>query len=149
MKKWLIVVALVVAGVASSLAQVDQQIIAREKAAMEAWQKKDKAFWMDYLTDNSTYFSAWSPYRDSNPKETFLPNFEKYTEMFKILDFSMYNPVVQVHGDVAVLSYNESVTSDFGGKVINYTGKVTSVYVKQGNTWRVIHGHESMNPGNQ
>jgi hypothetical protein len=29
---------------------------------------------------------------------------------------------------------------------MNYTAKMTSVYVKQGNTWRVVHGHESMNP---
>jgi hypothetical protein len=32
---------------------------------------------------------------------------------------------------------------------MNYTGKVTSVYVRQGNTWRVVHSHESMNAGAQ
>jgi ketosteroid isomerase-like protein len=59
----------------------------------------------------------------------------------------MYNPRVQVYGDTAVLTYNSSISASFGGQPINYTAKVTSVYVKQGNTWRVVHAHESMNPG--
>lgn len=58
----------------------------------------------------------------------------------------MYNAHVQVYGDTAVLTYNTSVAATFGGQQVNFTGKMTSVYVKQGNTWRVVHGHESMNP---
>ena len=69
--------------------------------------------------------------------------------MFKYIDFQMYNPRVQVYGDAAVLTYNSAVMADFGGKVMNYTAKMTSVYVKQGNTWRLAHGHESVNPGAQ
>jgi ketosteroid isomerase-like protein len=61
----------------------------------------------------------------------------------------MYNPRVQVYGDAAVLTYNSAVMADLGGKVMNYTAKITSVYVKQGNTWRLAHGHESVNPGAQ
>jgi ketosteroid isomerase-like protein len=53
---------------------------------------------------------------------------------------------VQVYGDTAVLTYNSSVSATFAGQPLNYTGKMTAVYVKQGNTWRVVHSHESMNP---
>ncbi len=133
----------------SAHAQVADQIIAREKAAFEAWQKKDKAFWADYLTDDATYFGAMSPYLETDPKVNFIPKLDQYFEQFKMLDFQMYNPRVQVYGDVAVLTYNQAATVDMGGNVMNYTGKVTSVYVKQGNTWRVVHAHESMNPGAQ
>jgi ketosteroid isomerase-like protein len=77
----------------------------------------------------------------------FFPKFEKYAEMFKINDFQMHNPRVQVYGDTAILTYNSSVSVSMGGQPINYTAKVTSVYVKQGNSWRVVHAHESMNPG--
>jgi hypothetical protein len=38
----------------TSSQDIAKQIIAREKAAFEAWQRKDKAFWADYLTDDAT-----------------------------------------------------------------------------------------------
>jgi ketosteroid isomerase-like protein len=121
-------------------------IIAREKASVDAWQRKDKAFFADYLTDDATYFSPMSPYLEVEPKTNFLPKFEQIVEVFKFNDVQMYNPRVQVYGDVAVLTYNSSVSGTMGGQPINYTSKITSVYVKQGNTWRVVHAHESMNP---
>jgi ketosteroid isomerase-like protein len=125
------------------------QIIAREKAAVEAWQKKDKAFWADYMSEDSTAFFPQNPYLESDPKVNFLPKFEQYAEMMKVLDSQMYNPRVQVYGDTAILTYNGASSVNFGGRTVNYTSKVTTVYVKQGNTWRVVHTHESMNPGAQ
>jgi len=125
---------------------VASQIIAREKASVEAWQRKDKAFFADFLTDDSTYFNPDGPYLETEPKVNFLPKFEQYAEMFKFNDFQMYNPRVQVYGDTAVLTYNSAVSASFAGQPVDYTAKATSVYVKQGNTWRVVHAHESMNP---
>ena len=152
----LIVVLLVLAGslffiTKSTSAESNQQaiaaaIIAREKASIEAWQRKDKAFFADYLADDSTYFSSMNPYLETDPKTNFLPKFEQYVELFKFHEFQMYNPRVQVYGDTAVLTYNSSASVSMGGQVMQYTAKATSVYVKQGNTWRVVHSHESMNP---
>ncbi len=125
------------------------QIIAREKASIEAWQRKDKAFFADLMTDDSTYYGPNSPYLETEPKTNFLPKFEQYAEMIKYTDFQMYNPRVQIYGDTAILTYNSNVMASFAGQPVNYTGKMTSVYVKQGNTWRVVHGHESMNPASK
>ena len=125
---------------------IANQIIAREKASVEAWRRKDKAFFADFLADDATLFDSQSPYLETEPKENFLPKFEQYAEMFKINDFQMFNPRVQIYGDTAVLTYNSSQSVSFGGQPLNYTAKVTSVYVKQGNTWRVVHSHETMNP---
>ena len=126
---------------------VADQIIARERASFTAWQHKDKAFWGDFLMDDATFFSSQSPYLETDPKTNFLPKFEQYAEMFKMNDFQMYNPHVQVYGDVAILTYNSSVSGNFNGQPLNYTAKVTAVYVKQGNTWRIAHEHETINPG--
>ena len=128
---------------------IANQIIAREKSSVEAWQRKDKAFWSDFMTEDATYFSPYSPYLETEPKVNFLPKFDQHVEQFKINDIQMYNPRVQTYGDVAILTYNSAVSANFGGRPINYTGKMTVVYVKQGSTWRVVHGHESMNPGAQ
>ena len=122
-------------------------IIAREKSSFEAWQRKDKAFFAYFMADDSTMFSWMSPYIETDPKVNFLPKFDQYVEMMKINDYSMYNPRVQVYGDTAVLTYNSSVSASFSGQPVNYTAKVSNVYVKQGNTWRVVHSHESINPG--
>jgi uncharacterized protein (TIGR02246 family) len=128
-------------------AEVARAVIARERASFDAWQRKDKAFFAGFLADDATYFGAMNPYLETDPKENFLPKFEQMTEMFKMLDFQMYNPRVQVYGDTAVLTYNASSTVSMGGRTMNYTSKMTSVYVRQGGAWRVVHGHESMNPG--
>ncbi|HEY0004988.1 MAG TPA: nuclear transport factor 2 family protein [Pyrinomonadaceae bacterium] len=125
------------------------QIIAREKAAHEAWQRKDKAFYADYMADDATYFGPMNPYLETDPKTNFLPKFEKYAEQFKYDDFQMYNPRVQVYGDTAILTYNASFMISMGGQPVNYTSKMTSVYAKQGNVWRVVHGHESINPSSR
>src|ERR1044071_391984 len=159
MKKQLLSLLVVLVVLASGLfyitkgtsAEANQQaiaaaIIAREKGSFEACQRKDKAYFADFMTDDATMFSWMSPYLEIEPKVNFLPKFEQYAEMIKFNDFSMYNPRVQVYGDTAVLTYNSSVSASFGGQPVNYTAKVTSVYVKQDNTWRVVHAHESMNP---
>jgi ketosteroid isomerase-like protein len=128
---------------------VAEQVIAREKAAQAAWQRKDKAFWTDLVADDFTGFFPQNPYLETDPKVNFLPKFEQMAEQFKLVDFQMYNPHVQVYGDVAILTYTESVTASIAGRTINSTGKVTSIYNKQGNTWRSVHVHESINPGAQ
>ena len=122
------------------------QIIAREQASVDAWRRKDKSFYTDLFAEDASYFNAYSPYLDADVKKNFLPKFEQYAELLKYQDFQMHNPRVQIYGDVVVLTYQASVAANFNGQPLNYTAKMTSIYVKQGNTWRVAHGHESMNP---
>lgn len=129
--------------------EVARAVIARERAAFDAWRRKDKAFFAGYMADDSTYFGMMNPYLETDPKENFLPRFEQIAEMYKSLDFQMYNPRVQVYGDTAVLTYNAAQTVNLAGRVMHYTSKMTSVYVRQNGVWRVVHGHESMNPGAQ
>lgn len=129
--------------------EIARAVIARERASAGAWQRKDKNFFATFMADDATFFGAMNPYLETDPKENFIPKFEQYTEMFKILDTQMYNPRVQVYGDIAILTYNSASTVNMGGRVMNYTGKMTSVYRRQGDTWRVVHGHESVNAGAQ
>lgn len=125
---------------------IAEQLIAREQASVDAWRRKDKSFYADLLAEDSTYFSAYSPYLDAHAKKNLLTKFEQYADQFKFQDFQMHNPRVQLYGDVAVLTYQATVAANFNGQPMNYTAKMTSIYVKQGNTWRMAHGHESMNP---
>lgn len=143
----------VITGLAASEAQRQEDaaraVIARERAALDAWQRKDRAFFQNFLADDATYFGPMNPYLETDAKQNFLPKFDKYTEMFKYEDFQMYNPRVQLYGDTAILTYTFAAMVNMGGRTMNYTGKMTGVYLKQGNEWRVVHGHESINPGAQ
>jgi ketosteroid isomerase-like protein len=130
----------------AQLENITSQIITREKASYEAWQRKDKTFWAEYLTDDATYFGPDSPYLEVEPKVNLVPKLDKYAEMFKILDFQMYNPHVQVYGDIAILTYNLAQAQSVAGRMTVSTGKITRVYIKQGGTWRAVHTHESVNP---
>jgi ketosteroid isomerase-like protein len=143
---WRISVQGTTAGAVAVEQAISEQVIARERASVEAWRRKDKAFYVDLFADDATYFSAYSPYLDTDAKRNFLPKFEQYAEQFKYQDFQMYNPRVQIYGDVAVLTYQANIEATFNGQPLNYTSKMTAVYVRQGNTWRFAHGHESLNP---
>jgi len=146
-------VALVTGHAATDAAQrnedVARAVIAREKASFDAWQRKDKAFLQDFLAEDATFFGAMNPYLETDPKENFFPKFDKIMEMYKVEDFQMYNPRVQVYGDAAILTYNSSSVVNFAGRMMISTNKVTSVYVRQGGVWRVVHSHESLNAGSQ
>lgn len=122
------------------------QIITREKASYEAWQSGDGSFWDDFLTDETTYFGPDSPYLETEPKVNFVPKFEHYAEVFKLLDFQMYNTLVQVYGAVAILTYNLAQVHSLSGRIAVSTGKVSRVYLKQNGRWRAVHTHESRNP---
>lgn len=135
-------------GMANSAAAEDigTQIIAREKASYEAWQRGDGLFWDDFLTDETTYFGPDSPYLETDPKLNFVPKFVHYAEVFKLLDFQMYNTRVQIYGGVAILTYNLAQVHSLAGRMEVSTGKVSRVYIKQDGRWRAVHTHESRNP---
>jgi ketosteroid isomerase-like protein len=130
---------------AAAIEDIPAQIITREKASYE-WERGDGSFWDDFLTDETTYFGPDSPYLETDPKVNFVPKFEQYSEVFKLLDFQMYNTRVQVNGGVAILTYNLAQVHSLGGRMSISTGKVSRVYIKQDGRWRAVHTHESKNP---
>jgi len=125
---------------------VTQEIIALEKASFAAWQRKDKKFYADYWADDFTEFLPQSPTLTANPKQTLLPNLEQSFNDWTLTDLQMTDPRVQLYGNVAVLTYEESVQGSYKGEATKYTGKVTMVYVKRDGKWKGVHYHESQNP---
>jgi ketosteroid isomerase-like protein len=59
----------------------------------------------------------------------------------------MSNPLVQVYGNTAVLSYNfVGTTMDKEGKVTPVRAKSTRVYVRQGTEWMLVHANFAADP---
>ncbi|HEV2642364.1 MAG TPA: nuclear transport factor 2 family protein [Candidatus Elarobacter sp.] len=64
----------------------------------------------------------------------------------RIVD-EMANPLVQVFGNTAILSYNfVGSTIDKDGKTTATRAKSTRVYVRQGNEWMLVHANFAADP---
>ena len=124
---------------------ITREIIALEKASFTAWQRKDKRFYADYWADDFTEFLPQSPNLTANPKQSLLPNLQQSFDDWELIDIQMKEPRVQVYGNVAVLTYAESVQGSYKGEPKKYTGKVTMVYVRRDGKWKGVHYHESEN----
>jgi ketosteroid isomerase-like protein len=122
---------------------IANEIIALEKASFQAWQRKDKQFYTEYWADDFTEFLPQSPTLTTNPKVSLLPHLEQSFDEWNLIDIQMHEPRVQIYGDVAVLTYTESVQGSYKGTPSSYTGKVTMIYVKKNGKWRGVHYHES------
>src|SRR5262249_30498938 len=120
-----------------------EEVIAREKASFDAWQRKDKAFYEEYWSDAMTEFLPDNP-RLVTKAET-MPKFEQIVDHWKLNSLEMIDPDVRVYGDIAILTYREAVSGSAAGQASQYTGKVTMIYVREGERWRGVHYHESKN----
>lgn len=65
----------------------------------------------------------------------------------KLLAAEMLNPKVQVYGNTAILTYNYAgISQDKDGKVTPSRAKSTRVYIKDGNTWKLVHANFAEDP---
>jgi len=115
-------------------------IIAMEKAALEKWNSGDPSGYLAIYAEDFTYFDPLLEKR--------LDGFEKIREYYgnipaeggQVEKYEMINPVVQISGETAVLSYN---LVQYAGSVV-YRWNCTEVYQQQPDRqWKIIHNHWS------
>jgi ketosteroid isomerase-like protein len=119
-------------------------IIAKEQAALERWGNGDPEGYLELMADEFTYFDPSIDMRIDGLKnitDYLLPLKDK----IHIERFEMANPLVQLHGNVALLSYNllEYEKQPDGSEKINSRWNSTEVYAQIGGEWKLIHSHWS------
>lgn len=122
---------------------VETTVISMERAALDRWCTGDPWGYTEICADEVTYFD---PNLDGR-----LDGLEALRQLvaplegkLKIDHYEMVNPKVQVHGDVAVLSYNlvdQALAPD--GTATTDAWNSTEVYRRQDGKWRIIHAHWS------
>ena len=127
--------------------EIERAIIAREVSSSEAWRREGVNAFPQPLADDAIYFGPVNSHLEADPKENAPTTFEQYAERYTLVDWQMNDPRVQIDGDTAVLAYNVNATFELGGRPVQYAGRVSQVYVKQGGEWRVVRGDQSFNPG--
>lgn len=113
-------------------------IISMERAALDRWICGDPSGFLEISAPDVVYFD---PYREKR-----IDGLEALTALYKelwgkvLLDrYELLNPLVQVVGEAAVLTFN----------CVSYAGKTedrwncTEVYRRNGDRWEIIQTHWS------
>ena len=113
-------------------------IIAIEKAALEEWNKGNPTGYLSIYAEDFTYFD---PAQRINGFEKIKELYESIRGRIQVEKYEMIDPVVQISGETAVLSY--VLESYPGGKLSCWN--CTEVYQKQPDKqWKIIHNHWSL-----
>jgi len=113
-------------------------IIAMEKAALEKWLKGNPTGYLNIYAEDFTYFD---PIQRLNGFEKIKEFYESMRGSVQVEKYEIIDPIVQIYGETAVLSYNLVTYS--GGEVIGEN--CTEVYQQQlDKQWKIIHSHWSL-----
>jgi len=123
---------------------VTREIIALENGAMERWRQGDPDGFLEISAPEVTCFDSGTPRRLDGLaalKAEYEPRAGRIH--FDVMEF--IDPVVQVHGDAAVLFYRFFSTDlNPDGTVAGRTPwNCTAVYARQDGQWRIVHTHWS------
>ena len=113
-------------------------IISMEKAALERWGKGDPSGFLEICAPDVVYFD---PYRERRVDglQALTALYQTFWGQIHIDRFELLNPLVQVCGDMAVLTFN----------YVSYTGdersawNCTEVYRRGEGQWRIVQTHWS------
>jgi hypothetical protein len=117
---------------------ISSTIIAMERAGLDRWIKGDPGGFLEICAPDIVYFD---PYRERR-----IDGLDELTQLYKSfwgqvqLDrYELLNPLVQVVGDAAVLTFN--YVSYKGEKESRWN--CTEVYRRHGDEWQIIQTHWS------
>ena len=122
----------------SNTQEITAELIALESAALERWGNGDPAGFLEICAPDVVYFD---PYQEKR-----IDGLDALTQFYKTIwgmvdfdHFELLNPLVQVGGDLAVLTFN----------FVSYAGdnesrwNCTEVYRFDDNRWQIIQTHWS------
>ena len=124
--------------------EIEKIIVAKEKMLMDEWGKGHTMIFPDNSTDDVTYFDP-SLERRLDGKTEYIELLKPIENTFTIEKYELLNPKVQVHGNVAILTYNlVDYTKNQLGVEQKFLWNSTEVYTKVKNDWKIIHSHWSL-----
>ncbi len=141
---WWLVVPLSVTCTVSAQAFRPEEVIAVERAALDRWGRGDPQGFLETYAPEVSYFDPSVGARIDG-----LPAMQKMlgpiAGKVRIDRYEMINPLVQRHGDLAVLTYNvvNYIRKPDGSEVPTDRWNSTAVFRRIDGRWRTIHSHWS------
>jgi ketosteroid isomerase-like protein len=120
------------------------QIVAMERAALDRWGAGDPHGYLEIMAPGVTYFDPVQARRVDGLRamtDVLVP----FTGQIKVDRYEMVDPVVQQHGDAAILTFNllsYRRTPDGTDYVIAHWNS-TEAYARLDGHWRIVHSHWS------
>jgi len=121
---------------------VEAELIAKERAALDRWGKGDPGGFIELTAPEVVYFDPYLEKR-LDGREALKSYYASLAGKIKIDRCELLDPKVQVHGDVAVLTFNYVSWSTIGDKTAESRWNCTEVYSRMGVEWRIIQTHWS------
>jgi hypothetical protein len=119
--------------------KITQKIIALECAALDRWGKGDPSGFLEISAPDIVYFDPGQKTRVDGWEEM-SKFYETIRGLVSFERFELLNPLVQIVGDAAVLTFNYV---SYGGDEDEYRWNCTEVYRRKGETWEIIQTHWS------
>jgi len=121
--------------------QMSQQeiIIAKERAFLDRWITGDTFGFIEAAAEEITYFDPGLEKRCTGKKE-FHDWIAAFSGTFSFPDYELLDPLVQMHGDVGILTFNFIGLMQDGSKEYWNT---TEVYKLIEGDWKLISSHWS------
>ena len=121
-----------------NLQEITVEIIALESAALERWGNGDPSGFLEICASDVVYFDPYQEKRIDG-LDALAQYYKSLWGMVNFDRFELLNPLVQISGDLAVLTFN----------YVSYTGdnesrwNCTEVYRHDENRWQIIQTHWS------
>jgi len=119
-------------------------IVAMERAALDRWGAGDPRGYLEIMAPEVTYFDPVQPRRVDGLRamtDLLVP----FTGKIKVDRYDMVRPVVQHHGDAAILTFNlvsYRRQADGTEHAIAHWNS-TETYARVDASWRIVHSHWS------
>jgi ketosteroid isomerase-like protein len=119
---------------------IAEKIIEIETTALNAWHNGNPSPYLELYSKDFTYFDPALEIR-LDGLDRIRELYESMRGKIKMDKFEMINPVVQLTGAMAVLTYN---LHSYSGESV-WKENCTEVYrLEEENKWKIIHSHWSL-----
>jgi uncharacterized protein (TIGR02246 family) len=127
---------------------VAEQIISLERSALDRWIRGDPDGYLSLYADDAVYFNPFREKRVDGLAElnALMAAMRGMTLPFTEPRYEMIDPVVEVDGNVSILTFNlvnYGKPSGSADEAILARWNATEVYRKVDGEWRIIHSHWS------
>ncbi len=116
-------------------------IIERERSALERWSAGDPVGYAADAAEDVTYFDDIGAQRRVRGAEALRAYTAQLEGSIPAHDYAMVDPLVQVVGDVGILTYLYEPSLD--GEPLP-AWRATTVYGRTDGAWRLLHAHWSI-----
>ncbi|MHC4137398.1 MAG: YybH family protein [Planctomycetota bacterium] len=123
--------------------ELAEEIIALERAGLARWGRGDPSGFLEICAPEVTYFD---PHLDRriDGLDRLRQYYESLAGKISIDRYELLNPRVQVHGDVAVLTFNYVSYGRPDSTLPDARWNCTEVYRLIEGTWKIAHTHWSV-----